>query len=359
MAPSARRFPPRDILPASQAGNSASLLTLGKRTERLLFSGLVLTGLCFAEVCFTLVMVQFEQNKSQAAVREFGKRIQNETVYLNALYTLHGASTATPPSPIKSAGKTADTASLRESLGLPRDEAPLFSGSSDSNDGQPSKEPASYAQALDGIADDVTKQEGNEAAVLQPFKDPKLGPGDILAKTKASEQREEKEPIEMLGIRAPHSIEVEYGGSSFQFQYGVISTILLALIGPLICGWMTSLYMTRQREMIEISRAATLTTVFPHIMNFVPFMRERLLTRPLTPEQMKGQASLLAFLRVIIAVVIVAPMLTGYVGSLILSWPYSDAVYFAIPFLVYVFFQTLGLIVMEGAGLPGTYFAEG
>jgi hypothetical protein len=43
-------------------------------------------------------------------------------------------------------------------------------------------------------------------------------------------------------------MKIEYAGIDYQIPYGFLSTLLVAVMAPLIAGWLSLLYMARQRE---------------------------------------------------------------------------------------------------------------
>jgi hypothetical protein len=364
--PPQRLFPPR-VPSASTADTSepSVLQLLGRRMERLFFVGLLLTGLSFAEMYLTAANAQFAKDRSSAAITAMLKRTQNENKYLNQLYSAKPpvVSAIAQPAPPPKRGldaKAQRRVAIRSKLGLPP-ELPTASYEATPNTPLPSPPPTpTYASELQKIIDDAVKSDNVSADDLQAYNRPATPPDNLVKQLEAASAAADKQPFEVWGIRTPRIIEFEYAGSNFQFPYVFLSMVLIALLGPLVAGWQTSLYMTRQREIHEIAKTANFSSIFPHILNFIPvsFARFSAAAAAATPQSRMVEIVVLATLRVLVILVLVTPMLIAYGYSLFQFWGYSSAVNTAIPFLVYIFVQTFVLVAQEAFSLGRKYFVE-
>jgi hypothetical protein len=72
-------------VPTSFDGSS-NLQSLGRRMERLFFTGFLLTALCFVEMYVTAANEQFAQDRSLTTISALTKRIYGDQVHLQQLF---------------------------------------------------------------------------------------------------------------------------------------------------------------------------------------------------------------------------------------------------------------------------------
>jgi hypothetical protein len=343
---------------------------LGKRTERLLFFGIILTTISIVGICLTVITVRFEEDRYLRFLRTLTDRFQIQREYMESLHKLSvwekSRLDKLPPksrSQPRRVRPSKEVSEQRAALGLPATTAPLFMPEAPlgAQLDKPDESPAftrDYQNFLRQQVSRVAAEIGWDIKNQARFSDASKAPSEILSDLTKARQEIEKQPVEFLGIKASRAIAFDYMGANFQLQYGIVSTLVLILLGPLISGWLTSLYMTRQRELYEVTRAGSIGDVFPHIMNFVPVSYARFLKRPFTDQEKSSLSEVYALLRVVMAVVIISPMLGSYVAMIVIFWPYSDAVFLTLPFSLYIAVQVLAFLAQEGNGLRGVYFAE-
>jgi hypothetical protein len=227
---------------------------------------------------------------------------------------------------------------------------------------KPSTTPAApietYENALHGLVDTAIREDGASPDIASRYIDIKAPPAKLLQQMNIARTAIEKEPIDVWGIRTSRVLEFQYAGSNFQFPYLFVASTLIVLLPALVAGWMTSVYMTRQRELNEIFRAKTISSVFPHILNIFPVTYAHIQRQSLSETEWRAAAVLYAFFRLVVITVLISPMIFAYTYSAIHIWPFSSAVNLAIPFLIYIVFQIIGIYAQEAMSLRSKFFAE-
>jgi hypothetical protein len=344
-----RRFPPQPAAVSSAATTgaisdaNANLYALGKRIERLFFTGLVLTGLAWGEVYLTAANYQVSQDRTSAAVGLLLGKVQANLEKLDRLYQEKIKPVATPRAPTQ-ANLNASIKRLnaiRKSLGLPPVKPVEL----------PKAAPEvseTYEGALNSLVSETAQTSQVELNTLQTYNNANQSPADLTKRLSLDASAAEKRTLVVFGVRTPRLIAIDYNGSNFVFPYEVLAIVLLVILTPLIPGWLSALYITRQREIREIKRATTLSVVFPHVLNFLP-----LFIRP--SPAIKAQAEQVAVLvvifqalvRVTIMLVVIVPVLVGYFGSIAQFSKFSTPSNFIWFFAAYMLLQSFWLILQE------------
>lgn len=148
-------------------------------------------------------------------------------------------------------------------------------------------------------------------------------PDSLLTKWRSKATSLRAAPLETHGVSIEGSTETNVLGTKIRIK---IETVVLALqiaIGPLLLLWTGSLYNTRYRETLAISRARDLTVIFPHLVNLypnghVPAPRKRVRLALLVPPRMMF-ATLYTLLRMTLVAFILSPTVLFYLASLWLS----------------------------------------
>lgn len=77
-----------------------------------------------------------------------------------------------------------------------------------------------------------------------------------------------KKSASILGIETPSSLSFQYGASDLKIEAPYLALALLAISLPLAVVWLGSFHITRQRELLLISKVRDHKSTFPHILNW-------------------------------------------------------------------------------------------
>lgn len=326
--------------------NSSQLQSLGRRLERLTFAGLILTGLSFSEMYLTAANAQYAEDKTFVAISDMIISMQSNITTLETMFKSYRYDAEAIDK------RKASIAATRKELGL-----------KDENTQEPSHQknktemPKTYKDYLNMlIAESVEKSNCSPRALL-PYNDPSTPPDEIISKLQSVKSEYDKKPFDIWGIKSPRSIGIDYAGANFQFQYNFISTSLFFILSILISGWLSSFYITRQREMHQISKSRNFGDIFPHLLNFIPVHFEAI-----QPELAQNNKTLikitLSVLRTFLIATIVTPMVIAHAYSIIHFWTNDYLKSVIIVFLLYATIQSLAIIYQEPVILWRTYFVE-
>src|SRR6185437_13452930 len=214
-----------------------------------------------------------------------------------------------------------------------------------------------YDDELNQLIDSIVIYGNANPDDLRPFRDPSISPAKLLAKLKDTQLAIEKEPASVWGILTPRSVSLEYAGMDYKIPFAFISMVLIAILTPVIAGWFSVLYITRQREIFEIIKSKKLKYIFPHILNFLPVILENEASQP---AQKFIRGSLIG-LRLFILLVLLAPIICIHVYSGLLLWSINSYDFPWIAYLygffaIYIFVQALVLMGQEWVLLRGKQF---
>jgi hypothetical protein len=334
-----------------RAGNDSPFLwTIGRRVERLFVLGLVLMALSFFEIYLTTANFLISQDRAFLAVTGLLNGIQENRSQLEMLFNVKPDMAASAPTEI--GGRAARVAAARKKLGL----APAKQKPS----GSPPKKQPTYGEALGEVLGNVSGETGVSFSDMDQYIDNRLPPSELVKKLTSVKRSIESQPTSVWGIVTPRQMKIKYAGIDYQIPYDFLSTMLVAVMAPLIAGWLSLLYMARQREIFEITKATDFKEVFPHILNFVPvdFRRDG---SAATPGQLAFSGGLLTALRVIVILVLSVPLVFAHSYSLSLLLAVKGhtplwLIGLSVGFAVYVFFQGLTLVLQEGVYLKNKSF---
>lgn len=127
-------------------------------------------------------------------------------------------------------------------------------------------------------------------------------------------------PLEMYGVKLPSSTTVDLLGTEIQIELISLARILQIVLLPVLLMWLGSLYTTRHRETLLISRTSSLAEVFPHIINMypvgdIPAPRKRNIVAPYTGPMI---SVMFAIIRIGLLSIFVLPPVVAYLSSLYL-----------------------------------------
>jgi hypothetical protein len=127
-------------------------------------------------------------------------------------------------------------------------------------------------------------------------------------------------PLNYYGIEMPERAKINIFGTDIKVGLMTMTQLLQIALAPLLLLWLGSLYNTRYRETLLISRAEQLSDIFPHVINVYPCGKFRELRKPNI--FLRYRRGFIAFLFLLIRssllIVFLAPPVTAYVASLFL-----------------------------------------
>lgn len=318
-----------------------ALPELGRRVERLLYFGSVLLLICFLELYFVSAAkyVKTESTESLAVLLE---ELEKNQPSLVRLYE-------NPPQPkvaIAQNQREKDIASLRSQLGIP-----------------PKVQVATakletYAEALfDLVRTSGTSRKVSEET-LSILKNANKKPSEIAVDLRKRQQEILLKPVTIWGIETPQVIPMQYAGALYQVPASFVAHALFFALFPLVLGWMASLYVTRQRELMILRSLRDYRVAFPHVLNFFavdfsriePFAGFEKKSRK-TRLSLEAQARVLTtLLRSGVLLVFTVPMLFILGYSLFNLFGDTDSLtvmLFALFAFVWLLIQAVWLVVQE------------
>jgi hypothetical protein len=98
-------------------------------------------------------------------------------------------------------------------------------------------------------------------------------PSEIIKNLKTNAQELTRGPIQFYGVEIPEKATVGLLGTTVKIELGTFMSLFQAVLGPVLILWFGSLYNTRYRESLLISRASSIAEIFPHLINIYPVGR--------------------------------------------------------------------------------------
>ena len=345
---------------------SHDLYTLGRRVERLFLLGIVLIVLSFAETYLITANSQLSRDQSAAAIIALQEKLTTEEQHLTTLFQ----SKLTPPKqeePAVESSQSKERARLvartRQQLGLPEPpppkprEPPI----------RPQKVPT-YGETLDTIISEITQATHSPPEDLAKYRDVSKSPRDLIMALQRQKEIIESKPTAVWGIQTPRLFQLQYAGLDYKIPLGFLSTTLAVALAFLIVGWLGSVYMTRQRELLSISELDDYRLAFPHILNGIPvrFVRYESLWHPIRKQRPKFEGVLnrvvSALIRTVILLFFSLSMVCAYIYSIYQLWIINaeeiSILLIGVGFLAAVMtIQTVALALQEFFALHGKEFS--
>lgn len=238
------------------------LSNAGLRIERLLYFGLILIFLCWAETYLSTAASYFSDTDNRV-LDGLLQRLTSERPALESAFERKNIDVARSEREKRAAG-------LRKELGLPPGEAQ-------------NTDSGSYFALLQKIADESNvspyAMEAQTFATISALIDTKKSPQEIIAAVTKQKNDSIKNTATVLGIEAPRFLSLQYGSTDFKIPSLHLSVILLIVIYPLAVVWLGSFYITRQRELMLIRLARDHKATFPHILNWVVIDSSRMMAQ--------------------------------------------------------------------------------
>jgi hypothetical protein len=342
---------------SSSEQRSRSLYFLGRRLERLFLGGVLLILLSFLLVLLTTASKQLADDSATAAVTILEESIAQDRDHLLELFQQRNdppARSAGPQTP----ARLKELSETRKKLGLP-DPPPT---PAQTTLPEPQKK---YAHVLSELVIEATrKSKVPDSDLILKLVDFNASPDDLLKKLATRREALESKPTSLWGIETPRMLRLKYADQSYTVPYDVISILVMIPLQILILGWLTAVYMTRQRELIAIAELRDYKQAFPHILNFLPVDFGRLLPMKKVPKRTHQQNQVIMFIvRALVIVLFSLPMFLGFVYSFLTLWDLSGespSLWFFLGGIavVVMFVQIVGLVAQEFFLLRGKLFVE-
>lgn len=176
----------------------------------------------------------------------------------------------------------------------------------------------------------------------------KRSPTEIIKLLKQDANELLHGPVSLYGVEIPEKATVSLLGSTIRIELETFLQSAQLVLGPVLILWLGSIYNTRYRESILISRASAISDVFPHLINIYPVgrlhqARKKSWIRYYMPYML---GVLYSTARMFLLMVFVLPPAIAYVASLIVLPP----IHFAFVFYIFGFFvcvNSLAVIFIE------------
>lgn len=143
-------------------------------------------------------------------------------------------------------------------------------------------------------------------------------PEEIIARFRHEARSVTNAPFEFHGIELPEKASVSLIGTTVRFRWSQFCLLLVAVLGPLMMLWYASIYQTRYRETLLISKAKGVWEVFPHSVNNYPAIKvPTFRKKTFGARQVPLMNALLAFVyRIMVVSICTGPPSVAYLMSL-------------------------------------------
>lgn len=232
--------------------NHASLSQLGRRIERLLYFGIVLVLFCFIEWYLISASVAFA-NEREANINKLLSVIEGKRENLTILF-LNRPSQIAKQQNLERELRVANTRNL---LGLP----PISTQAEQTD---------KYKEALSEILHGVANQASTSAQELSGLLDSSVSPEELIHDLRKQQKSIDEKTVLIFGLETPRLFSISYGDIHYRVPPVFLATALLIILAPLLLGWLSSLYITRQRELMMIAALDESKWAFPHVLNILP-----------------------------------------------------------------------------------------
>jgi hypothetical protein len=334
----------------------SSLFILGRRVERLLFWGVFLIALCFVEVFLATASTSLVDDETLRTLTTVRQQLQERQGELTELFE---AGTR-PRLKQRAPDETKRIDATRKKLGLQPSPPPKKEGPKDKT----------YAEALREILRQVEIRSAFRSSSVAAYLDSSKPPKVLIDQINEERSRILDRPAVIWGIQSPRIVALQYGGLDYKVPSEFLATALAVALAPLLIGWLGSVYITRQRELMILSTLEDYKLAFPHILNLMPVVFDRVNKRIGIRQAPKARSSaakvnryVLAALRSLVVLLFAAPMVGAFVYSAYLLFldprsPFAPITIFAGLLTVVMAIETLILFVQEWIVLHGKEFYE-
>lgn len=143
-------------------------------------------------------------------------------------------------------------------------------------------------------------------------------PEEIITRLRQEARSVINAPFEFYGIELPEKASVNLLSTTIRFRWSQFCLLLVAVLGPLMMLWYASIYQTRYRETLLISKAKGVWEVFPHSVNNYPAIKvPTYRKKTFGARQVPLMNAILAFIyRIMVVFICTAPPAGAYLASL-------------------------------------------
>lgn len=352
-----------------------TLYFLGRRVERLAFTGILLIVLSFVDIYFATANIQLIADRSSTAIATLLNKMKTEEKRLTTLYHAKPAPPALPVPPVPQPLPVSEMqeqqkliAQTREKLGLPPLERPK--PPKPRKPPTPSPKPETYREAIGKIVIEVSKESEARAEDFSSLMNPTKPPSELIKTIQSQKDVLDNKPTTVWGIQTPRLFQLQYAGQDYRIPLDFLSRILAVALAPLVFAWLCALYLTRQRELMMISDIDDYKLAFPHIFNFLPVSFDKVETR-MHQRHVTRYRNVLSFinrffhsmLRSCAVLLLALPMVAGCTYAIYLIWDIetstTSTLYISGALLVLIMFiQILALVIQEWTVLHRKEFYE-
>lgn len=131
-------------------------------------------------------------------------------------------------------------------------------------------------------------------------------------------------PSNFHGLEIPNHLAFDIAGNKIESQTYVILIALKILLGPLLFFWSTGLISTRVNELYESLSTNKYTAQFPHILNTFPLIPYKPYNKKNKPLSVKSHVYLHVFIRCVIMATLAVLTIGLYIASLLIEIDMSE-----------------------------------
>ncbi|UPG92694.1 hypothetical protein [Luteibacter aegosomatissinici] len=168
---------------------------------------------------------------------------------------------------------------------------------------------------------------------------PKALVSDLRARSKALLEK----PASVYGISIPSQIGVDVGATHVTSSLESMALIARIVLAPVLILWLGNYLGTRQREVLVIGASQSVLQIHPHLLNCFAVVKDRVVRKAERLDRTMG-LFLTAVARVIIAAILFLPGCLAYAVA-VFSFGGNEPFFFA-P-LVILAIQCLGVFILE------------
>ena len=325
-------------------GSASALSTLGKRIERLLYFGTLLLLAFFVQLYLVATVVS-ARSIDYSQITALAAKLETNIDKLSASFL---APKKVAPNTDLNA-RAAAVANTRKSLGLPPQ-----------TDKDTLSKTESYQSMLARLGREVALETGARPSAVDTAIDTSVSPEKLIASLRDKGKAMAATPVSVWGIETPTSLPFQYGNARYQVPTSFIANALLVALALTLLGWLGALYMTRQRELLNIRGLSDYRLAFPHVLNVLPLVPESFEeVRDRRFQNVRGKQRTRKFNRILFALIrssiilmFIVPMLSIFTYSVFqlvlhsgdVSWGYFGL---AVILLLWLTVQSLALIFQE------------
>jgi hypothetical protein len=262
------------------------LFFLGRRAERLLLAGAVLTALGLAAFYLSAASMHFSQDSLSRGLEDLALLIEGDAKALHTFFDLEKQ--------------------RQKLLAKKKDPGPIESH---------------YRKAIEEKTAKAAATAGVEAQRLEPYVEASLAPDELVKRLRDQRGELANRAAAIGTVRLPALFSMQAGGVNYRIPSSFIAGLLAVVLAPLIIGWLGALHLTRQRERALIARREHHHHGFPYLLNLNrlwPGAWRVAHWEWMTPERARAAHRILVRVtRITLLALAVAPVIGSFVATLL------------------------------------------